>query len=40
MSTDFGATALTVFHARHARAALDLSIALRTFSAFFDATGK
>jgi hypothetical protein len=40
MSTDLGATALTVFHARHAGAALDFSVVLRTFSAVFDATGK
>ena len=40
MSTDFGVTALTVFHARHASATLDFNIVLRTFSAVFDATGK
>lgn len=40
MSTDFGLVALTVFHARHACAALDFNVVLRTFSAAFDATGK
>ena len=40
MSTDFGATALTVFHARLARAALDFGITLRTVTIVFDSTGK
>ena len=40
MSTDLGATALTVFHARHVRAALDFSIALRIVTIVFDSTVK
>ena len=40
MSTDLGATALTVFHARHARTALDFSIALRIVTIVVAPTGK